>query len=99
VATDEIIGYRGKRRLRTYQGVEGDKASSVAKSTGSRWSETVGIPHRSLASGQRDLVGDEGIDLGQMGASGDVREVRKIMGSRGYLIASVQVTCHRWNRR
>jgi hypothetical protein len=39
VGTDEIFGYRGKERLRTYQGVEGDEASSVAKSAGSRWSE------------------------------------------------------------
>jgi hypothetical protein len=81
---DKIIGYRGKRRLRTYQGLEGDEASSVAKSAGSRWSETVGIPHRSSAGGRRDPVEDEGIDLGQTGTSEDVREVRKIMGVEGY---------------
>jgi hypothetical protein len=96
---DKIIGYRGKRRLRTYQGLEGDGVSSVAKSAGSRWSETVGIPHRSSVGERRDLVEDEGVDLGQTGMSGDVREVQKIMGSRGVLIAGVQVTHRRRNRR
>jgi hypothetical protein len=43
VGTDEIIGYRGKEGLLTYQGVEGDETSSVAKSVGSSWSEDSAI--------------------------------------------------------
>jgi hypothetical protein len=60
----------------------------MAKFAGSSWSESVGIPHQSLAGGWRDPFEDEGVDLGQMEASGDVREVRKIMGSRGTLFAA-----------
>jgi hypothetical protein len=48
----------------------------VAKSTGSRWSETVGIPHRSFAGGRIDPVEDECVDLGQTEMNRDVREVR-----------------------
>jgi hypothetical protein len=65
----------------TYQRVEGDEAESVEKFAGSSWSGSVGIPHRSSAGGRRDPFEDEGVDLGQTEASGDVREVRKIMGS------------------
>jgi hypothetical protein len=60
----------------------------VAKFAGSSWSESVGIPHRSSAGGRRDPFEDEGVDLGQTEASGDVREARKIMGSRGTLFAA-----------
>jgi hypothetical protein len=76
VGTGNFIGYRGKEGLRTYQGLEGDEASSVAKFAGYRWSETVGISHRSSASGWRDLVRDKGVDLGKKEMSGDVKEVR-----------------------
>jgi hypothetical protein len=44
----KFIGYRGKEGLRTYQGVEGDGASSVANSAGSRWSENSEISRRSF---------------------------------------------------
>jgi hypothetical protein len=99
VGTGKFIGYRGKEGLRTYQGLEGDEVSSVVKSPGSRWSETVGIPHRSSADGRIDPVEDDCVDLGQTETNRDVREVRKTMGSRGVLIAGVQVTCHRRNRQ
>jgi hypothetical protein len=56
VGTDEIIGYCGKEGMRTYQGVEGDDASSVAKSVGSRWSEDSTIARRSFM-GARVLTG------------------------------------------
>jgi hypothetical protein len=81
VGTGKFIGYRGKEGLRTYQGLEGDEVSSVVKSPGSRWSETVGIPHRSSAGGWIDLVEDDCVDLGQTEMNRDVREVRKTMGS------------------
>jgi hypothetical protein len=48
VGTVEIIGYSGKEGIRTYQGVEGDDVSSVAKSVGSRWSEDSTIARRSF---------------------------------------------------
>jgi hypothetical protein len=67
--------------LRTHQRVEGDEAESVAKFAGSSWSESVGIPHWSSAGGWKDPFEDEGVDLGQTEIGGDVREVRKIMGS------------------
>jgi hypothetical protein len=76
VGTGNFIGYRGKEGLCTYQGLEGDEASSVVKFAGYRWSGTVGISHWSLASGWRDLVRDKGVDLGKKETSGDVREVR-----------------------
>jgi hypothetical protein len=65
-----------KEGLRTYQGLERDEASSVAKSTGSRWSETVGIPRRSFACGRIGPVEDECVGLGQTKTNRDVREVR-----------------------
>jgi hypothetical protein len=82
------IRYRGKQGLHTYQRVEGDEAESVAKFAGSSWSESVGISHQSSVGGRRDPFKDEGVDLGQTEASGDVREVRKIMGSRGTLFVA-----------
>jgi hypothetical protein len=48
----------------------------MAMSASLRWSETVGISHRSLAGGQIDPVDDECVDLGQTEMNGDVREVR-----------------------
>jgi hypothetical protein len=86
VGTGNFFGYRGKDRLRTYQGLEGDEASPVAKFAGSRWSETVGISHRSSASGRRDLVRDKGVDLGQTETSGDVRDTD--CGCPGHLPSS-----------
>jgi hypothetical protein len=65
VGTGNFIGYRGKEGLRTYQGLEGDEVSSVAKSPGSRWSKTVEIPHRSSAGGRIDPVEDDCVNLGQ----------------------------------
>jgi hypothetical protein len=56
VGTDEIIGYGGKEGMRTYQGVEGDEASSMAKSVVSRWSEDSMIARRSFV-GARVLTG------------------------------------------
>jgi hypothetical protein len=56
VGMDRIFGYRGKERLRTYQGVEGDEASRVAKSSGSRWSEDSEISRRSFAWAQARSV-------------------------------------------
>jgi hypothetical protein len=69
VGTDEIIGYRGKEGLLTYQGVEGDETSSVAKSVGSSWSEDSAISRRSFACGQRDLIVNNHVDLGQAGTN------------------------------
>jgi hypothetical protein len=48
VGTNEIFGYNGKEAMRTYQGVEGDEASSMAKSVVSRWSEDSTIARRSF---------------------------------------------------
>jgi hypothetical protein len=73
VGTDEIFGYRGEERLRTYQGSEDDEASSVAKYSGSRWSEDSEISRRSFACGQRDPVVNHHIDLGQAGTNQSVR--------------------------
>jgi hypothetical protein len=56
VGAEGIDGYRGKEGLRTYQGVEGGEASSVAKSLGSRWSEGSMIARRSFM-GARVLTG------------------------------------------
>jgi hypothetical protein len=74
VGTDEIFGYRGAERLHTYQGVEGDEASSVAKSVGSRWSEDSEISRQSFAYGQRDPIVNHHVDLGQAGTNQSVRE-------------------------
>jgi hypothetical protein len=56
VGAEGIDGYRGKEGLRTYQGVEGDEVSSVAKSLGSRWSENSTIARQSFV-GARVLTG------------------------------------------
>jgi hypothetical protein len=56
VGAEGIDGYRGKEGLRTYQGVEGDEVSSVAKSLWSRWSENSTIARRSFV-GARVLTG------------------------------------------
>jgi hypothetical protein len=48
VSTDEIIGSCGKEGMHTYQRLEGDDASSMAKSEGSRWSEDSTIARRSF---------------------------------------------------
>jgi hypothetical protein len=81
VGMDEIFGYRGKERLHTYQGVEGDEASSVAKSAGSRWSKDSEISRRSFACGQRDPIVNHHVDLGQAGTNQSVRVLREITGS------------------
>jgi hypothetical protein len=99
VATDEIIGYRGKRRLRTYQGVEGDEASSVVKSVGlggrRRWESLTGVrpADREIWSGTKASTWGKWERAGMSGWS------TKSWGVEGVLIASVQVTCHRQNRR
>jgi hypothetical protein len=99
VGTGNFIGYRGKEGLRIYQGLEGDEASSVAKFLGSRWSEIVGIPHRSSACRRIDPVEDECIGLGQTGTNEDVREVRFFMRSQGILITGIALTLSHWNRQ
>jgi hypothetical protein len=81
VGTGKFFGYRGKDRLRTYQGLEGDGASSVAKSLGSRWSEDSEISRRSFACGQRDPILNYHVDLGQAGTNQSVRVLREITGS------------------
>jgi hypothetical protein len=81
VDTDEFIGYRGKERLRTYQGVEGDEMSSMAKSAGSRWSEDSAISHRSFDCGQRDPIVNNHVDLGQVGRTQSARKLHEITGS------------------
>jgi hypothetical protein len=55
----------------------------VAKFAGSRWLDTVGIPHRSFAGERIDPVEDECVDLGQTEKNGDVKEVRQDVGSVG----------------
>jgi hypothetical protein len=60
VGTAKFIGYRGKEGLRTYQGLEGDKARSMAKSVMTRWSEDSTIARRSFV-GARILTGVDGL--------------------------------------
>jgi hypothetical protein len=71
----------------------------VVKSPGSRWSETVGIPHQSSANGQIDPVEDDCVDLGQTEMNGDVREVRQDVGSVGVGARGSGVIGVRRNRR
>jgi hypothetical protein len=85
--------------LRTYQGLEGGEASSVAKSLKSRWLDTVGIPHQSFAGGRIDPVEDECVDLRQTENNGDVREVRQGVGSVGVGTRGSGVVGVRRNRR
>jgi hypothetical protein len=88
-----------KKGCATYQRVEGDEADSVAKFAGSRWLDTVGIPHRSFAGGRIDPVEDECVDLGQTEKNGDVREVRQDVGSVGVGARGSEVVGVRRNRR
>jgi hypothetical protein len=56
VGTGNFIGYRGKGGLRTYQGLEGDEARSMAKFVMTRWSEDSTIARQSFV-GARLLTG------------------------------------------
>jgi hypothetical protein len=80
VGAEGIDGYRGKKGIRTYQGVEGDEASSVAKSLGSRWLENSTIARQSFV-GARVLTGvDELLVPADARAHDDVSEGRLGVG-------------------
>jgi hypothetical protein len=79
-AWKELTVTEEREGLRTYQGVEGGEASSVAKSPGSRWSEGSTIARRSFVGAQVLTGVDELLIPADARAHDDVWEGRLGVG-------------------